>query len=166
MRRKAKISNLNHIENLLINSSKSLENKELKNNMTANLLWREVAGDKTSENSYVLKYENKILFVACKSSVWTNELSLMKKNFLEKIKESPFKIKVNDIFFTVKKIKKDEIKNNSIDSKEVNQISLTEEEIFFAEKLAKNAKNNPELAEIIKKTYISSLKASKLKERL
>ena len=164
MNRKSKISNLNHIGDSLIGSSKSLKNKELKNNMMANLLWRETAGDKTSENSYVLKYENQILFVACKSSVWANELNLMKKDFLEKIKESSFKMKVNDIFFTVKRIKKDEMKNNNLDLKEMNQISLTEEEIFFAEKLAENAKDNPELAEIIKKTYISSLKALKLKE--
>tara|TARA_X000001036_G_scaffold439422_1_gene490532 strand:+ start:2804 stop:3079 length:276 start_codon:yes stop_codon:yes gene_type:complete len=58
--------------------------QKLKANST-HLVWREVVGDKISQNVETKEIRNGVLFLEAKTPVWRNEIQLIKNNIIDKL---------------------------------------------------------------------------------
>lgn len=58
--------------------------QKLKANST-HLVWREVVGDKISQNVETKEIRNGVLFLEAKTPVWRNEIQLIKNNIINKL---------------------------------------------------------------------------------
>ena len=159
-----KQSQFNHISESIVSASKKLNDKEFGQNLLVRLMWKDAVGEINAKNSFVLKYQNEKLYVACKNSVWANELKLLAPQILFQINKACKNIKIKEIYFSVKDYKRIDITENKIQIN-LEEIELSKEENDYALKLSENAGNNQELAEAIKKAFISNQKANKIKNK-
>ena len=58
--------------------------EKLKENST-HLIWREVVGEKISQNVETKEIRNCVLFLKAKTPVWRNEIHLIKNNIIGKL---------------------------------------------------------------------------------
>ena len=58
--------------------------KRLKENST-HLIWREVVGDKISQNVETKEIKNGVLYLEAKTPVWRTEIHLIKNNIISKL---------------------------------------------------------------------------------
>ena len=58
--------------------------EKLKENST-HLIWREVVGEKISQNVETKEIRNGVLFLKAKNPVWRNEIHLIKNNIIGKL---------------------------------------------------------------------------------
>tara|TARA_A100001011_G_scaffold79600_2_gene82416 strand:- start:20 stop:295 length:276 start_codon:yes stop_codon:yes gene_type:complete len=58
--------------------------EKLKENST-HLIWREVVGEKISQNVETKEIRNGVLFLKAKTPVWRNEIYLIKNNIIGKL---------------------------------------------------------------------------------
>ena len=67
---------------------KTLKKTGVKQKLKANsthLVWREVVGDKISQNVETKEIRNGVLFLEAKTPVWRNEIQLIKNNIIDKL---------------------------------------------------------------------------------
>lgn len=62
-------------------------------------LWDKVVDERVGKHTEAIKISNRILYVATSSSTWAQELSFLKKNFIEKFNKEAGKEVIKDIKF-------------------------------------------------------------------
>lgn len=76
---------MDNVEQILL---KMLPGKEERDTYTVFYLqskWKSICGENVARHSKPVKLENKVLYINTDSSVWSNHLLLMKKQFLKNI---------------------------------------------------------------------------------
>ena len=127
--------------------------------------WAQLVGPQIAASSRAENVREGILFVTCKSSTWTSELSLHKPEILKRIAQSIGKSVVTDIRFSARgfRQRQDAAKDAEGDEKKsVEAISLTEEEIEQARKIAADCAS-AELAAKIEQAVITGKRLEKAK---
>ncbi|MFH1897259.1 MAG: DUF721 domain-containing protein [Candidatus Desantisbacteria bacterium] len=72
---------------------------------TAIQKWPEVVGKITSSHTEPLRIKGKVLFVGVDSSIWANELSLLKLQIIRDINKAIGQELISDIYFKIMEIK-------------------------------------------------------------
>lgn len=114
--------------------------------------WAKIMGDFIGRNSVPIKINKNQLIVAVSDNLWMNEFSLMKSEFLERLKEYGY-VYINDIRFIVKDINK---KKDPI----INEFIIDEEMLKLADEFS-NAIKNEELRIKYKKAFLAYLACNK-----
>lgn|SRR5690554_5681654 len=71
-----------------------------------NRVWREVTGENTSSHTEAIYVKNQTVFVWMDSSIWANEINLMKDHYLIKINEKLEGFVAKEIKVTANRFKK------------------------------------------------------------
>ncbi|MFO7809781.1 MAG: DUF721 domain-containing protein [Candidatus Delongbacteria bacterium] len=92
--------NIPRIDSVL-NSLSSTNTKLVKLKVIVRVLkaWRSAVGEKLSKITEVIKFENEILYIKVKSSVWRNEFFHIENEIKEKLKKDLRNIKIKKIIF-------------------------------------------------------------------
>lgn len=114
--------------------------------------WARIMGDFIGRNSVPIKINKNQLIVAVSDNLWMNEFSLMKSEFLERLKEYGY-VYINDIRFIVKDINK---KKDPI----INEFIIDEEMLKLADEFS-NVIKNEELRIKYKKAFLAYLACNK-----
>ncbi|MFC1887913.1 DciA family protein [Candidatus Cloacimonadota bacterium] len=77
-----------------------LAGDEHKNLVVLAFGWRSLLGDILAERAFIIKLENRILFVSVKNNVWMQELVLQKSELIKDIKRK-FNIDLKNIVFSM-----------------------------------------------------------------
>ena len=124
--------------------------------------WEKVVGGKIASNTQAIKIKKQVLYVNASSSVWAQELSLMKKQLIGKLNSCLGEEAISDIRFAGRGIKHNEkVKDEDLDN--INKVTLTQTEID----LVNNAINDLEDEEIktkMIKIMVADKKYKKYKE--
>ncbi|MFC1540669.1 DciA family protein [Candidatus Margulisiibacteriota bacterium] len=62
-------------------------------------LWPKVVDERVGRNTEALKIRNNVLYVGTSSSAWAQELTFLKKGFMEKFNEAAGRTAIKDIRF-------------------------------------------------------------------
>ena len=123
--------------------------------------WPEIVGDRIAKVTTAIRVIDGTLFIACKSSVWANELSLHKEHIRTSINKCIGSRIIKEIRFSTrgfaKKAGEDDFKASDTS---VDEIDLTPEKEQVAKSVASSASSD-KLAEVIRKAVITSLKREK-----
>lgn len=123
--------------------------------------WNDVVGDRIARVTRPLKMSEGVLFVACKSAVWANELSLHKDHIKTEINRTIGSRILKEIRFSSRGFgKAAPLDNIEAPDIEVAEIGLSEQKEQVADAIASTA-NSDQLAEAIRKAVITSLKREK-----
>lgn len=127
--------------------------------------WKNVVGPHIAASSVADKIRDGILFVCCKSSAWSNELTLHKEDIINKLNSAVGKKIITDIRFSARgytklsqQRKKDPVSTESID---MNKIDVDSES---ASRVASIAPSE-DLANKIRKAIITSKRLTELKRQ-
>lgn len=130
--------------------------------------WGEIVGKQVASSSIPENVREGVMFVACKSSMWANELTLLKTSIIKKYSKSFGRMVIKDIRFSARGFKrayelahKDDPQSEPIDFK---KIDIREEDKELASKVA-SISSSKELAEKIEKAVLAGKKLSELKRR-
>lgn len=69
-------------------------------------VWKEVTGENTSSHTEAVYVKNETIFVWMDSSIWANEINLMKDHYLQKINEKLENFVAKEIKVTANRFKK------------------------------------------------------------
>lgn len=127
--------------------------------------WQEAVGDKIAGVTRADRIQDGIVWVACKSSVWANELTLHKENIRTNLNRAVGRNIVKDLRFSSRGYRKSE-ETNEEKSKDipVEQVSLSEQQVQPANEAAAKV-TDPDLAEAIRNAVLTSLKREQAKQR-
>jgi hypothetical protein len=128
--------------------------------------WRQIVGPQIAAATVPDKVRDGIMFVCCKSSVWANELTFLKKDIIGRINKAAKASIITDIRFSsagykraLEAVLKEEL---SPEAKSVEAVEVDESAKEFAAKVASSAPSE-ELAKKIEKAIITSQRLKKLK---
>ena len=70
-------------------------------NQTINIeqAWKKIVGEAISKNTEIIQIKRGNLFIKTSNPVWRNELSLQKRELLEKINKKEPKLNIKEIIF-------------------------------------------------------------------
>jgi hypothetical protein len=161
MRRKGSMSNLGSAV------ATALDRLGLGNKLREQLVivkWAEVVGERIAGVSRPDRISDGILWVACKSSVWANELTLHKEHIKTELNKTVQRRVVKDIRFSSRGYRKGQAGDNPEPHKivEVDDVSLTPDQEVIAAAVADKAKDD-KLAEAIKKAVLVSIRREQAK---
>ena len=131
---------MDNVEQILL---KMLPGKEERDTYTVFYLqskWKSICGENVARHSKPVKLENKVLYINTDSSVWSNHLLLMKKQFLKNINGALKKRSVGDLKFFNGSVDNGFLKDSASETKP-EKIELQEEERQKISALAGNVKN-------------------------
>lgn len=131
---------MDNVEQILL---KMLPGKEERDTYTVFYLqskWKSICGENVARHSKPVKLENKVLYINTDSSVWSNHLLLMKKQFLKNINGALKKRSVGDLKFFNGSVDNRFLKDSASETKP-EKIELQEEERQKISALAGNVKN-------------------------
>lgn len=129
-------------------------------------VWDEVVGDIIEKNTEPYFFKKGILFIGTTSSVWAQELSMMKQCLIKKVNDCFKKEKVKDIRFKVMNIKKDLKPNNEPVMKNcLKETKLNQGDLKDIDVLVKDIKDN-ELRCELKKIMVIDKKRKKIKPKV
>lgn len=131
---------MDNVEQILL---KMLPGKEERDTYTVFYLqskWKSICGENVARHSKPVKLENKVLYINTDSSVWSNHLLLMKKQFLKNINGALKKRSVGDLKFFNGSVDNEFLKDSASEIKP-EKIELQEEERQKISALAGNVKN-------------------------
>lgn len=131
---------MDNVEQILL---KMLPGKEERDTYTVFYLqskWKSICGENVARHSKPVKLENKVLYINTDSSVWSNHLLLMKKQFLKNINGVLKKRSVGDLKFFNGSVDNEFLKDSASETKP-EKIELQEEEQQKISALAGNVKN-------------------------
>jgi len=155
MRRKGSMSNLGSAV------ATALDRLGLGNKLREQLVivkWAEVVGERIAGVSRPDRIADGILWVACKSSVWANELTLHKEHIKKELNKTVQRRVVKDIRFSSRGYRKGQTLNvEPAKTVEVDEVSLTQDQEELAAAAAAKAKDD-ELSEAIKKAVLVSIR--------
>jgi len=128
--------------------------------------WREVVGPHIAASSAAQNVRDGVLFVACKSSMWANELMLHRLDIIKRLNKALGRKVVNDIRFSAKGFKRasEAVSKEETSSKAKNLevIQISDEQAEAARKAAA-ACSSEELAKKIEKAILTSKRLEELK---
>lgn len=131
---------MDNVEQILL---KMLPGKEERDTYTVFYLqskWKSICGENVARHSKPVKLENKVLYINTDSSVWSNHLLLMKKQFLKNINGAFKKRSVGDLKFFNGSVDNEFLKDSASETKP-EKIELQEEERQKISALAGSVKN-------------------------
>lgn len=161
MRRKGSMSNLSSAV------ATALDRLGLGNKLREQLVivkWAEVVGETIAGISRPDRIADGILWVACKSSVWANELTLHKEHIKTELNKSVQRQVVIDIRFSSRGFRKIQMPDTVESPKkiEIDKVCLTKDQEELAATAAGKAKDD-ELAEAIRKAVLVGLRREQAK---
>jgi len=128
--------------------------------------WREVVGPHIAASSAAQNVRDGVLYVACKSSMWANELMLHRQDIIKRLNKALGRKVVSDIRFSAKGFKrvsgaasKEEISSRV---RNLDAVKISDEQIDIARKVASECASE-ELAKKIEKAIITSKRLAELK---
>jgi hypothetical protein len=128
--------------------------------------WAQAVGPQIAASSKAEDVHDGVLFVSCKSSTWSSELTLHKLDIVKKLNAAVGKEVIKDIRFTARGFRKaEEIQHDDGVTVRVDAIELDAEETKAADEAASVCESD-ELARKIKDAILTSkrLKEAKLRE--
>ena len=127
--------------------------------------WADVVGPHIAASSAADKVWDGILYVCCKSSAWSNELSLHKEDIIKKLNSAVGKKIVLDIRFSAKGFAKaSQKKSKNLGSEETADLEAIEVDSEVASKVAAIAPSE-DLADKIREAIITSKRLTELKRQ-
>jgi hypothetical protein len=166
MRRSFKRGNFSRIGGVVNHALDNLGLRHKVKEQQVVLQWAQLVGPQNAASSRAENVREGILFVTCKSSTWSSELSLHKAEILRRIAQSVGKNVVTDIRFSARgfRQRQDSAAKDAagVETKSVEAISLTEDEIQQAKHIAAEC-SSAELAAKIEKAIITGKRLEKAK---
>ncbi len=153
---------LNNIKATLEDTLERLGLKQGIENHKPLVCWKEVVGNKVASHTQPTRIRKGVLFVNASSSVWAQELSLVKKELTEKINKHLKNELVKDIRFSSRGIKAEE----STDIKRTPQVrktTLSSKEIGAIKKTTQGLENQ-EIRESLERVIMCDKKYKKQQE--
>ncbi|MCD4819083.1 MAG: DUF721 domain-containing protein [Candidatus Cloacimonetes bacterium] len=86
--------------NIIKNVVYNIAGSDFKDLVTLVFGWKKIVGKLLSERAKIIKFENKILFIAVTNNVWMQELVLRKYKIMQDIQNKLY-IKLDDIIFFI-----------------------------------------------------------------
>jgi len=130
--------------------------------------WAQVVGPHNAAASAPENIRDGVMFVACKNSMWANELSLHKERIIGRLNKALGGNVVKDIRFSARGFKraKEAIAKEAFagESNSLEAIQLPESEAKKAREVA-SASPSAELAELIEKAVLTSKRRAELKKQ-
>lgn len=160
-RNKIRSSKVNHISVPLSGERTIFWQKDKALQLSLALRWRGIVGDKIFSVTSIDKIAYDVLYVACSSSVWSNELTLLKDDIIKKVNLAFEDEIINDIRFSTTKYNKKYASTKKTKKIDYKKIKLDENEVLQVENTVKDVKQ-PELADKIKQVYEKMLKDKKI----
>ena len=124
--------------------------------------WKQVVGPQIAASTRADSIRDGVLFVCCKSSMWSNELSLHKTDIISKLNAAVSRKIVKDIRFTARGFRKEEQKSTDKRSAPVESIKLDPNEAKAAEETASKCESD-ELSEKVMRAVMTSKRLRELK---
>ncbi len=160
--------NLNRVGGLVNNSLEALGLRHRIVEHQALARWDEVVGPQIAASSLAEKVRDGVLFVCCKSSMWSNELSLHKRDIIKRLNVAVGKQIIKDIRFSARGFRKAageaREEEQSSEAKGLETIPLSEGESESAHQVASAAPTD-ELADRIARAVTTSKRLTEFKRR-
>ena len=125
--------------------------------------YREIVGPQIAASSCAQMVRDGILFVACKSSTWANELTLLKPEIMKKLQSALGRKAVKDVRFSARGYKKAQAQAEEV-AFDVDSVRLDRSDLEEAARIASAAP--PEIAERIEKAILTAKRREKLESRV
>ena len=125
--------------------------------------WDEVVGPQVAASSVAERIRDGVLYVCCKSSMWSNELTLLKDDIVNRLNKAIGKKVVIEIRFTTRgfaKARQRQKEELSAGSNMLEAVPVDEADVELANEVASSAPSD-ELAEKIKRAIISGKQREK-----
>lgn len=132
---------MENIEQILLNMLPGKEEKDAYLVFYLQSKWQNICGENLAKHSKPVRFENKVLFINTDSSVWSNHLLLMKKQFLKNINGALNKRAVNDLKFFNGSVDNLFLKKKSDDEQKKNVV-LNKDELEKIKNLTSTVKNS------------------------
>ena len=116
--------------------------------------WKSVVGKQIAASTNAESVREGILFICCKSSMWSSELSLHKDDIVKRLNEAIGKQVVKDIRFSARGFRK-AVEEKEKTTEPEPQVPITPEEVKAAEEVAA-ACSSDELAEKVRRAILTS----------
>lgn len=124
--------------------------------------YKEIVGPQIAASSCAQMVRDGILFVACKSSTWANELTLLKPDILKKLHGALGRKAVKDVRFSARGFKK-ALAQAEEAAFDVDSVPLDESDVQAAARIASAAP--PEMAARIERAILTAKRREKLESR-
>lgn len=131
---------MDNVEQILLKMLPGKEERDIYTVFYLQSKWKSICGENVARHSKPVKLENKVLYINTDSSVWSNHLLLMKKQFLKNINGVLKKRSVGDLKFFNGSVDNEFLKDSASETKP-EKIELQEEERQKISALAGNVKN-------------------------
>lgn len=132
--------------------------------LNINKIWKEATGDLISQVSMPIHFEEGVLTVNVRDTIWVNELNLLKKEIINRINENLGKERLNDIRYRVGIVKFKENIEHYVNFFNLGEVRLTKEDLSMIEN-AVSIIEDEELREKFRKLFIVSLERKYLDEK-
>jgi len=121
--------------------------------------WSEIVGPQIAASTVAERVREGILFICCKSSMWSNELSLHKDDIMKRLNAAVGKNTITDIHFTARGFRKATASKPEEELygkvKDLEAVELGEADVELAIRVA-SASPSEELAEKIQRAVLTS----------
>lgn len=149
-------SNISRIGGLVKSTLRDMGLQEKILQQQAIAKWPEVVGRQIAGSATPESVRDGILFVCCKSSMWSSELSLHKDDIVKRLNKAVGKEVVKDIRFSARGFRKAADENaQPSSSKDTGQVELGPEEAKAADEAASVCASD-ELAERVRQAILAS----------
>ncbi len=162
MRRTSKICKVGPLVDATLKSL-GLANKIMEQKAVAN--WGKVVGPQIMGATCVERVRDGLMYVSCRSGVWANELVVHKEDIMRRLNKSVGGNVIKDIKFSGRGYKKciNKYDDEAIEEIKLDKIELKPSDKKAAEKAAAFC-SDKDLAELVKRATITSMKMAKLRE--
>lgn len=130
--------------------------------------WKEIVGPHIAASSVAERVRDGVLFVACKSSMWSNELSLHKQDIIKRYQKAMGRKVITDIRFSARGFKRAfeqaAREERPAEQTNIDAVPLGQADMEIASRVASKAPAK-ELAAKIEKAIITSKRLAELKRR-
>ena len=91
--------NTKPIKELISDYFKGSSLSEINETISIENTWKEIVGKNISKNTEVVYYKKGVLTIKTSNPIWRNELSLQKKELIDKVNEAEQKLNITNIIF-------------------------------------------------------------------
>lgn len=124
--------------------------------------WKQTVGPQIAASSRAESVREGVLFVCCKSSMWSNELTLHKTDIMAKLNAAVGKKIVKDIRFSARGFRKEQLKPEEDKSTPLESIALDQDDKQAAEEAASKCESE-DLAKKVMQAVLTSKRMRELK---
>lgn len=130
--------------------------------------WADVVGPQIAASTVAERVRDGIMFVCCKSSMWSNELTLHKSDIIKRLNKAVGKKAITDIRFSARGFRKvlEQVKKEENDTRVRNleKVAVDESSSEAAAKVASQVED-VKLAQRIEKAILSSKRLCEVKKQ-